>query len=144
MINEEKVKYMTKAAAYENGPEKKNIKIDSYFRGDYLGLQIVKSGLAYTVAFLVLAAMWVMGRMEEVLLKVSQAAYLESTVKILIVLYVGGLLLYEIAVYFYYSKKYQNAKQSVRGFHAYLKRIHKFYEAEEAAGESEADEENSL
>mgnify|MGYP003303337420 CR=1 FL=1 len=51
MLNEEKVRHMTKAAAYENGPEKKNIGISDYFRGDYLGLQLVKSGIAYTFAF---------------------------------------------------------------------------------------------
>ena len=50
MLNEEKVRHMTKAAAYENGPEKKNIGISDYFRGDYLGLQLVKSGIAYFCA----------------------------------------------------------------------------------------------
>ena len=54
MLNEEKVKSMTKAAAYEKGPEKKNIEIGSYFRGDYLGLHMVKSALAYTLAFLII------------------------------------------------------------------------------------------
>ena len=65
MLNEEKVKHMTKAAAYENGPEKKNIGISDYFRGDYLGLQLVKSGIAYTVAFVILIAMWAMGKQVE-------------------------------------------------------------------------------
>lgn len=144
MLNEEKVKCMTKAAAYENGPHKKNIRIDSYFRGDYIGLQMVKSGIAYTAAFFIIVAMWAMTRIEELMLKVSRAAYLESMIKILIVLFVCGLVLYEIAVYAYYSRKYQSAKKSVKGFHAYLKRIHKFYEAEESAEERTADEENAL
>ena len=144
MINEEKVKYMTKAAAYENGPEKKNIRIDGYFRGDYLGLQMVKSAIAYTIAFCVIVMLWAMGRMEELLLKISQAVYLENMIKILVILFVCGLILYEIAVYLYYSRKYQSAKQSVKGFYANLKRIHKFYEAEESVEEKTADEEKTL
>ena len=144
MINEEKVKCMTKAAVYENSPEKKNIGIDSYFRGDYLGLQLVKSALAYTAAFCILAAIWAMSRMEEITLKLSHAAYLNYLIKILLILFVIGLVFYEIAVYIYYSKKYQNAKQSVQEFHTYLKRIHKFYEAEESAEEKTADEEKIL
>lgn len=144
MINEEKVKCMTKAAVYENGPEKKNIGIDAYFRGDYLGLQLVKSAIAYTAAFCILVAIWGMSRMEEVALKISQADYLNHLIKLLIILYAGGLVFYEIAIYIYYSKKYENAKQSVKGFHSQLKKIHKFYEAEESAEEKKADEENVL
>ena len=144
MINEEKVKYMTKAAVYENGPEKKNISIDSYFRSDYLGLQMVKSALAYTGAFCILTAIWAMSRIEEITLKLTQASYLSHLIKTLLILFAAGLILYEIAVYIYYLKKYQNAKQSVKGFHHYLKKIHKFYEAEESVEEKTADEENGL
>lgn len=144
MINEEKVKYMTKAAAYENGPEKKNIDIDAYFKGDYIGLQLVKSGIAYTFAFAVIVAIWVTSEMEEVMLKISQAAYLENMIKLLIVLYVGGLAVYEIIAVIYYKKKYHKAKQSVKSFQVYLKNIHKFYETEESAEEKNADEEKEL
>lgn len=150
MLNEEKVKYMTKAAAYENGPEKKNMKIDSYFRGDYLGLQLVKSGIAYTLAFCIIVLMWAMGRSGELMLMISRAEYLEGILRTLILLFVSGLILYEISVYTYYSRKYQSAKKSVKGFHLHLKHIHKFYETEESAEtdgnfrNASADEENTL
>lgn len=144
MLNEEKVKCMTKAAAYEKGPEKKNIKIDSYFRSDYLGLQMVKSAFAYTAAFCIIAALAMADKAEDILLNVSHASYLEGMAKILIVLYVGGFLLYEAAIYAYYSARYQKAKKSVKGFHSYLKNIHRFYEAEESATEKKTDGEKTL
>ena len=112
MLNEEKVKHMTKAAAYENGPEKKNIGISSYFRGDYLGLQLVKSGIAYTLAFLILLVIWAMGRMEELMLMISRPEYLENLIKMVVILYGSGLAAYEIMVYLYYAMKYRIAKQS--------------------------------
>jgi len=136
MLNEEKIKSMTKAAAYEKGPEKKNIGISSYYRGDYLGLQMVKSAIAYTVSFCILAGMWAMGRIEELMLMLSRAKYLESVLKALILMFAAGLVLYEIGVYAYYSLKYQHAKKSVGGFHTHLKHIHKFYETQESAEES--------
>ena len=149
MLNEEKVKSMTKAAAYENGPEKKNIEISSYFRADYLGLQMVKSAVAYAVAFVILAALWAMGRMEELMLMISRAEYLENIIKMLIVLFVSGLVIYESAIYIYFSSKYQKAKRSMKGYHSHLKRIHKFYETQESADASggrglNADEEITL
>ena len=133
MLNIEKVKHMTKAAAYENGPEKKNIGINNYFQADYLGLQMVKSGIAYTLAFGILAAMWASERMEELMLMLSRADYLTEIVKTLIILYVTGLVVYEIAVYIYYTMKYKMARQSVRHFHSHLSQIHKFYEEENSA-----------
>lgn len=150
MLNKEKVKCMTKAAAYEDGPEKKNIGIGSYYRGDYLGLQMLKSAIAYTVSFAILAAMWAMGRVEELMLMLSRPEYVESILKIMILLFIAGLVLYETAVYAYYSSEYQRAKKSMGVFHAHLKHIHKFYEEQESAGEDghiatkRADEENTL
>ena len=150
MLNKEKVKCMTKAAAYENGPEKKNIGIGSYYRGDYLGLQMVKSVVAYTVSFGILAAMWAMGSVEELMLMLSRPEYVESILKVMILLFVAGLALYEIAVYAYYSSEYQRAKKSMGVFRAHLNHIHKFYETQESAGEDshtdtrQADGENTL
>lgn len=149
MLNEEKVKSMTKAAAYEKGPEKKNIEISSYFRGDYLGLQMLKSAVAYTVAFCILATLWMMGRMTELMLMISRVEYLNRLMKLLILLFVSGLVFYEIAVYAYYSVKYQKARRSLKGYDSQLKTIHKFYVTQESADEpalnsGEADEENTL
>ena len=148
MLNIEKVKHMTKAAAYELGEEKKNIKISEYFRTDYMGLQMVKSALAYTVSFVILAAIWAMGTMESLLDKLTSVSYIENLVKILIILYVAGLILYEIAIYVYYSIKYEKAKKSVKNYQTHLKRIHKFYETQETADtimnlDEEADEETT-
>ena len=43
MINENKVAVMTRMAAYEAGDGKKNQTICSYFRGDYVGFQMLKT-----------------------------------------------------------------------------------------------------
>ena len=131
MLNIEKVKSMTKAAAYEAGPEKKNIEISDYFRTDYIGLQMLKSGVAYTVSFVVIVAVWAMGSVEELMLMLTRAGYLEGLVKMLILLFVAGLVAYEVAVYAYYSSKYGNAKKSIKGYHSYLKQIYKFYQDQE-------------
>ena len=148
MLNEEKVKSMTKAAAYEKGPEKKNIDIGSYFRVDYVGLQMVKSGVAYVVAFVIIAALWVMSQAEELMLMLGNMEYLKDIIKLLVIIFVIGLVIYESLVYAYYSFKYQQAKKSLKGYHSHLKKINKFYESQESADSSreneDADEENTL
>ena len=137
MLNIEKVKSMTKAAAYESGPEKKNIEISDYFRTDYLGLHMVKSGIAYALSFVIIAGIWFMGKTEDIMLMLTKTDYLESLIKMLVVLFVAGLVAYEILVYCYYSYKYRNAKKSVRGYHSHLKQIHKIYMEQEKTEEVE-------
>ena len=137
MLNIEKVKSMTKAAAYESGPEKKNIEISDYFRTDYLGLHMVKSGIAYAVSFVIIAGIWFMGKTEDIMLMLTKTDHLESLIKMLAVLFVAGLVAYEILVYSYYSYKYRSAKKSVRGYHLHLKQIHKIYVEQEKTEEVE-------
>ena len=51
MINESRIKLMTRLAAYESSEGKKNMSIGTYFRGDYISGQIMKSIIYGTVAF---------------------------------------------------------------------------------------------
>ena len=149
MLNIDKVKHMTKAAAYENGADHKNIKISSYFRADYMGLQLIKSGISYAISFVLLLVMWGMGKMEELMLMVSRPEFVEQLIKSVMLLFVSGLFLYEIAVYVHYSMKYEKAKKSVKSYNNHLKRIQKFYEKQETTEnvlilEEEMDEESTL
>lgn len=149
MLNEEKIKGMTKAAAFEKGTEKENLKINQYFRSDYLGLQMIKSLFAYVVAFGLFIAIWMMMGSEELMLQLTQAEYLQKMWKILLVIFVAGLILYEGAVYIYYSRKYRLMKTNIEEYQKYLKSINKFYDTEESAGDEVteinlADEESML
>lgn len=51
MLNEERIRLMTKMASYEANEGKKNVSIGSYFRGDYIGLQVIKSVISGTIGF---------------------------------------------------------------------------------------------
>lgn len=149
MLNEEKIKSMTKAAAYERGPEKKNIEITTYFRTDYMGLQLMKAGISYAVAFCLIVIIWGMTGTEELMLQLTHADYVQHLLKILAILFAAGLVIYEVAVYIYYSWKYQRALTSVEKFQSHLKKINKFYETQESADEEikemdRADEEMTL
>ena len=59
MLNEERIKLMTKMAAYEADEGKKNVAIGNYFRGDYIGLQVIKSIISATIAFVIVFGLFV-------------------------------------------------------------------------------------
>ena len=139
MLNEEKIKSMTKAAAYEKGPEKKNIEITNYFRTDYMGLQLIRSGIAYAVAFCLIVVIWGMMNTEELMLQLTHAEFFQRISKILAVVFAAGLAVYEIIVYIYYTWKYRRASASVDEYQHHLKKINKFYETQESADEQIAE-----
>ena len=56
MLNEERIRLMTKMASYEANEGKKNVSIGSYFRGDYIGLQVIKSVISGTIGFFIIFA----------------------------------------------------------------------------------------
>ena len=66
MINEEKVAVMTRMAAYEAGRGKKDREICGFFRSDYVGFQLLKTWIATTIAFCILAGIWLLYRVDEI------------------------------------------------------------------------------
>ena len=60
MLNEERIKLMTKMACYEQNEGRKNVSIGGYFRGDYIALQVIKSLMSATIAFCILFGLFIM------------------------------------------------------------------------------------
>ena len=51
MINEEKVKIMTKLAMYEQGRGRKHLPVSRYYRSDYIGLALIKNFFLVTITW---------------------------------------------------------------------------------------------
>nr|WP_308626442.1 hypothetical protein [uncultured Eisenbergiella sp.] len=67
MINENKVAVMTRMAAYEAGDGKKNQTVCSYFRGDYVGFQMLKTWIAVTIAFCIMSGVYLLFQMDSIM-----------------------------------------------------------------------------
>ena len=59
MINQDRLRLMTKMAAYEADEGKKNMAVASDFRSDYMGLQIIKSVICATLAYLIIFGLFI-------------------------------------------------------------------------------------
>ena len=75
MINEERVILMTRLASYEANEGKKDISIVNYFRGDYIGFQVLKSIIAATISFFALFAVYIFYNFEELMQDFEGACY---------------------------------------------------------------------
>ncbi len=129
MISEQRVKLMTRLAAYEQKEGKKNEEIGSYFRGDYISLQILKSVICATLAFLLIVGLFVLYDSELFLSDIYKIDILDY-VKKLILYYVGFVGSYVLIAYIVYAIRYRKAKKRLKVYFNNLKRLQILYQRE--------------
>lgn len=127
IVNEEKVILMTKLAAYESEKGKKDINILNYFRGDYIGFQILKSVIAATVSFLAVFAIYLFYHFEELMQNIYKMDLLEFG-KSVIILYLCVVGAYGVISYVIYANRYIRAKKSLKAYYANLKKLTGMYD----------------
>ena len=127
MVNENKVILMTKLASYEAHEGKKYLAIGRYFRSDYISLQLLKSLISGTLAFLVAVGMSVLYDMEAFMKNVYQTSDMiqlikEMGIKYLILMGIYMLISYVVAAY-----QYNRSRQSLKTYYGNLKKLSKYY-----------------
>ena len=129
MISEQRVKLMTRLAAYEQKEGKKNEEIGSYFRGDYISLQILKSVISATLAFLLIVGLFILYDSELLLSEIYKIDILEY-VKKLIIYYLVFTGAYVLISYVVYAIRYRKAKNRLKVYFNNLKRLQILYQRE--------------
>lgn len=122
MINEEKVKLMTKMAAYEDKEGKKFLTIGSFFRGDYIGFQVIKSLIAATLAYAILFGMYIFYDFEVFMQDIYKMDLLEFGKKVLLYYFIF-VVFYGLLSYVIYSIRYSKAKKSLKKYFFRLKQL---------------------
>lgn len=130
MVNEEKLKLMTKLAIYENTKGKKQLNISKYYKRDYVRFQMFKTAVSSTVAFLVLLFAYCMLNAEELLLALNELNFMKLAAEIGII-YVIFLVLYMLVAWIVYVNKYEKMKPDVIAYNRDLKKLKEFYDREE-------------
>ena len=130
MVNEERIKLMTRMAAYEKEEHKKNKKIVSFFKSDYISMQILKSIVYTTIAFAIMFGLYVLYDFEIFMKEIYQMDIFEFAKSVIIVygIFMGIILVITYVVSLY---QYKRAIQSTKLYYANLKKLSRDYGAEE-------------
>lgn len=110
MVNEQKVLQMTKMAVYESGEGRKDKAVSGYFRGDYIGLQMILSFLVITAAFAAVAAAYVCFNFEELMADIYTMDLVEMGRSVLGA-YLAVLVVYLAVTYLVYAVRYNRARK---------------------------------
>lgn len=126
MLNEERIILMTKLASYESGEGKKNVAIASYFRSDYIGMQVIKSVIGSSIAFFIVFGLYVLYDFETFMLDIYRMDLFVFAKNILIY-YCITVIGFAVLTYLVYAYRYSKAKRSLKNYYNNLKRLASMY-----------------
>ena len=130
MLNEERIRLMTKMASYEEGKGKEYMPIKQYYRKDYVCLGMIKSFIVSSIAFGILFFCWVLYEMEYITELLAGKDLVELGTFILII-YAVFVAIYEVVALAVYNWRYTKATASIKEYHSVMRKVERLHEKEE-------------
>ena len=129
MLDERKVKLMTKIALYEETYGKEDFKISSYYRKDYASLHVISAFLSVSVGYVCLVALLLLAGVEDIMSNMSNGLILFLFL-IILAGYVGVVIVYCGIASHIYNEKHKKARKRVKKYNHNLIQLLKMYEKE--------------
>ena len=104
MLDEKRIRQMTKLAFFEKKEEKNALRIGRYFRSDYIGKELLKNFFLASIGYILVAS------------------------------YLCFLAVYSIAVYVISTIRYQGAQKKLKWYGKELDDLQNMYEEQEKSG----------
>ena len=113
---------MVKLQAFSDRKGKEDFPVVRYFRGDFVGLHLLKGFVSGTIAYGMILLMWGLCNMEMLMESIHTMDLKQFAIGILL-RYLLCLIIYLAAVFVYAEVKYTRAKKEIKGYNRHLKRL---------------------
>lgn len=130
MLNTERIRLMTRLAAYEQGEGKEYMPMSQYYRRDYIGIQMIKTFLYSTIAFCILAALSILYQLDDLETVLYQIDYYEYA-RGFVVKYILFVVFYQAIAWIVANLRYRKGHKKQKLYYSRLKKVEKLYEREE-------------
>ncbi|MCR5227627.1 MAG: hypothetical protein K6E27_10485 [Eubacterium sp.] len=131
MLDEEKIKLMTKITIYEKNEDTADLTMSRYYKEDYVKYHCLKTLVSVTLCYWLVFALYILINFEEVLNTLNTMDYFKVISRLMFgyVIAMGVFYLYAFIVY---NFKYSKAKKGLVEYNSNLKKLIKLYEHEES------------
>ena len=129
MLDEKKVKLMTRLAFYEQTQGKEDFKVSAYYRKDYASLHTICSIIWVTVGYICAVGLIFLAGMDNFLSSMS-FGMMFLMLGILVLVYLFLLILYGVIASHIFNKKHRESRQRVKKYNHDLTILLKLYERE--------------
>ena len=130
MVNEERLRPMVKMAMFDKNEGKHCKPMIEYARQDYVAMEMLKSFVTGTIAFMLMFGIWAVRDIDRAM-GMLNAAYLKDFIVDVGLKYLVLLLAYLIVTYVVYQIRYTQGRKKVKKYYNSLKAVNKMYEREE-------------
>ncbi len=130
MLDQEKIINMARLSSYENNEGRFDIATGTYFRGDYVGLHVVRSVICATVSFGIIAGLYALYNFEGLmtdLYSVDMTAFAKQ----LLTRYIIFTGVYALISYVVYSVRWHVTRKRLKGYYKSLKYLGRKYYMED-------------
>lgn len=131
MLNERRVKHMVKLASYESKRGKEDMKINSYFKKDYVSFNVLWTFIWITIGYVLIVGLIGFAYMEQFLDNFS----IENAIMLMAIIlgvYIALLVAYGFISARFYRKKHIEARHNMKNHIRGLEILEKMYNQEEA------------
>lgn len=129
MIDEKKVKLMTRMASYENNEGREDLKVSAYYRKDYVSYHTVCSILWVTIGYGCMVLLIGLCMFDKLLGSMSMETLMAMAVTATMG-YLAVVVIYALITYVIYNKRHQKARMRIKKYNHDLTRLLKIYEKE--------------
>lgn len=129
MLNEKKIRLMTKLALFEEKEGKEELKLDRYYRIDYIRYQVLKSIVCLTVGYLLILMLILLYQSEHILDTLPLLDYKTIGIYVLII-YLFLVVFYSFITGIVSYFRYDRARKKMRSYKKNLKALRLFYKEE--------------
>lgn len=122
MLNEDKIRIMSRCAMYEKGQGKEDLAVNRYYQGDYVRLNTSKTLIGVTVGFVLCFGLYLVLRAEyymENIVGMDLMAFARNV----LMYYVIVLVIFAVISIVFYGWKYTDTQKRVRWYYQDLKAL---------------------
>lgn len=130
MLNNNKIKIMSKLAIYEKGKGKEDIRASYYYKADYIRLNLLKTIVSTTCGFLLIVILALLYNAETFINEAMNINYQKMGGQILLV-YIGLVAIYILCSFFIATNKYQKSRKNLSKYNKSLNELKEIYSREE-------------
>ncbi len=130
MVNNRKIRLMTRLAMYEEGEGKEDIRLGNFFRRDFIRLQLFKNIIAVTVGYMFLVLLYIGYKLEFIISEAVNLDYLAMGRKLL-ALYLVILVVYVAASIVFGILYYNASRKKLAKYFRMLRLMRSFYREED-------------
>lgn len=129
MLNNRKIRLMTKLAVFENKAGKEDISLSKYYKTDYVRYQVLKSIISATVGYILILALLVLYKLEHIIKNAVSLDY-KTLGAYALGVYIIIVTVYGLVSLAWFSFKYDTSRKKLIRYFKLLKRLKKVYSEE--------------